>query len=468
MPIDYDRRDGEALHAYIPQTTEDRRQMLEVISQRFPEVQTVDDLFKDVPKDKRYPNLNLPPALSESELRRSLGALARRNTVADEYGSRPSFLGGGTYRHHIPAAVNAISGRGEFTSPYTPYQFEIAQGTLQTGFEFQSFLSILTGMEIVNTGMYEGASATAETGKMARRLTGRENGRVLVADTVNPRILDVMNTYFQGGGVESFSTEANLDQVVNEQTACVVVQYPNYFGVVEDLEQYAEAAHKVGAKLIVNTYPMALGLLEPPGSFGADMVTGDAQCLGNPLNFGGPSVGILACRDEDKRQMPGRLIGVAYDGEGRRGYVLTLQTREQHIRREKATSNVCTTGALVATRSTMYLALTGSSLAQIADENYRGAAYAMAEISKIPGFKVPDVDQPHFNEFVACGPIRPSELNRRLLDISDILGGIDVSSDRYPNGMLFCVTEMNTRQEVDLLLHGLSVIGYEEGYAGNT
>ena len=432
---------------YIPNTPAEQDELLSAIGLR-----NIDDLFADIPDDYRNPPLELPAPLSELEIQRELGELAARNRPL---ASGPSFLGAGSYHHFIPSIVKAIMTRGEFLTAYTPYQPEVSQGTLQVIFEFQSMISTLYGMEVANAGMYDGATSVAEAVLMACRVTRRQ--QVIVADTVSPAYRQVIATYCQAQGITIDITPA--DQVagaVTEATAGIVAQYPNFYGSLDDLKALGEAAHADGALLVVSADPLAMGMLKPPGEFGADIVTGEGQPLGIPPSFGGPYLGLFSCKQQYIRQMPSRLVGRTTDTKGRTGYVLTLQTREQHIRRERATSNICTNEALYALASSIYLAAMGRhGLRQVAELCYHKAHYAADAIGKLDGYSLPRSAQ-FFQEFVVSCPKPSSEVNRQLME-RNILGGLDVS-DRFDNGMLLCVTEMNTRAEIDTLVSALGEI----------
>jgi glycine dehydrogenase subunit 1 len=434
--------------SYVPNTEADREQMLAALG-----LPTIDALFDDIPPALRDRSLDLPPALSELELQQYLGGLAAQNLGSS---TTACFRGAGSYRHFVPAVVGAVVSRGEFLTAYTPYQPEISQGTLQTIFEFQSLMCQLTGMDVANSGMYDGATALAEAALMACRLTGRAG--IATLNTVNPRWRDVVDTYAQGPGIPQmvFAPDAvRLD----ERHACLLVQYPNFFGGVEDLGRWAELAHAAGALLVVAAYLPALGMLKPPGAYGADMVVAEGQPFGQTPSFGGPYVGVFCCRDQHVRQMPGRVVGRTNDVEGRTAYVLTLQTREQHIRRERATSNICTSQALVALASTVYLASAGpQGLREMAALCYHKAHYLASRLTKLPGFSLANAT-PFFNEFTLRCPAPPAVLNQRLL-AQGVLGGLDVS-DAVPNGWLLCCTEMNTRAELDALVDAVAGIAAE-------
>ena len=432
---------------YIPNTPAEQDDLLDAIGLR-----SIDELFADIPDGYRNPRLELPAPLSELEIQRELNELASRNRPL---ASGPSFLGAGSYHHFIPSIVKAIMTRGEFLTAYTPYQPEVSQGTLQVIFEFQTMISALYGMEVANAGMYDGATSVAEAVLMACRVTRRQ--QVIVADTVSPAYRQVIATYCQAQGITIDITPADqVSGAITEATAGVVAQYPNFYGSLDDLQALGEAAHADGALLVVSADPLAMGMLKPPGEFGADIVTGEGQPLGIPPSFGGPYLGLFSCKQQYIRQMPSRLVGRTTDTEGRTGYVLTLQTREQHIRRERATSNICTNEALYALASSIYLAAMGrNGLRQAAELCYHKAHYAAAEIGKLGGYSLPQSAE-FFQEFVVSCPTSPAAVNQRLME-RNILGGLDVS-DRFDNGMLLCVTEMNTRDEIDALVSALSEI----------
>lgn len=449
MPVE----PGSFQHPYMPNTDADRAEMMVAVG-----ISSIRELFADIPQEFRSPRLRLPSPLSEMELGRALGRLASKNQAIDGgFGGMPSFLGAGVYRHFIPSIVGAMQGRAEFYTAYTPYQPEISQGTLQYTYELQSMLCELTGMQVANAGMYDGATAAAEAALMAVRITGRRTVGIL--SSVSPNIQEVVQTYCSGSG-HGVQVLDNEKPEVNSQTACVITQYPDYHGRVKDLTDLAAATHNAGALMVTSAYPIALGLLTPPSEFGADIVVGEGQSLGNPPNFGGPNYGFFTCREEYLRQMPGRIIGRTTDRLGRTGYVMTLQTREQHIRRERATSNVCTGSALVALGATVYLAALGPrGLRQIAEFCYHKAHYAADRITALPGYNLPLKDKGvFFNEFPVQVPegLSVEEVNKRLLE-AGMIGGLDISN-RIPRSMLICVTEMNTREEIDQLVGGLGRI----------
>ena len=431
---------------YIPNTDEDRRAMLATIG-----VGAAAELFADIPSQHRNPALNLPSPLSEPELRRELSQMAAANRPA---GEMPCFLGAGAYRHFIPSVVNHVISRGEFATAYTPYQPEISQGTLQTIFEFQSLVCELTGMDVSNASMYDGASALTEACLMAAAITGRR--RVALLSTIHPHYEAVLRTYAAGRKLAVDVMEP-ADVALSAEHACLAVQQPNFFGYLEDVTALAEKARAAGALYSVAADPISLGLFRPPGEYGADVVVAEGQSLGIPLSFGGPYLGIFAAREKYVRQMPGRIVGRTTDSEGRTGYVLTLQTREQHIRRERATSNICSNEQLVALAATVYLCALGrQGLRRIAELCYHKAHYAAEAIAALPGYSLP-LEGTFFKEFVVRCPRPPQETNAALLE-RGIIGGLDVS-DRIEKGMLLCVTEMNSRQEIDGLVTALREVG---------
>ena len=443
---------------YIPNSPEERTEMLEAIG-----LTSAEQLFDSIPQELRLQRpLNTPAALSEIELLDKFERLGQQNAAA----RRASFLGAGAYSHYIPTIVDHIISRSEFFTAYTPYQPEISQGTLQAIFEFQTLVCQLTGMDVANASMYDGSTALAEAVLMAERVTRRS--KVIASAAVHPQYLEVVKTYVQHAGIDLELADfdqntglaaAALADAVDDQTAALVVQSPNFFGCVEDLAALADAAHAKGALLIVAiTEAMSLGLLKSPGACGADIVLAEGQSFGVPLSFGGPYVGLFATRDKYARQIPGRLVGEAYDKKGRRGFVLTLATREQHIRREKATSNICTNEGLIALAATVYLETMGRrGIQEAAHQCLQKAAYAARRIKSVKGFSLPFTG-PVFNEFVVRGPIPAVELLSRLAKDKAIEGGIALSRflpDRDKD-FLVCVTETNTREQIDALVGALS------------
>ncbi len=412
-------------------------------------VASVEDLFEDIPAHYRNPALDLPPALSELEVRRDIERLAARNAHA---GTHRFFLGGGAYNHFIPSVVGAMLGRGEFLTCYTAYQAEVAQGTLQVAFEFQSLVSQLMQMEVANAGMYDGATALAEAALMACRVTGRRS--IALLDTVSPYYAEVVRTYAEPQGLRVETTSASAPDASG--AACLAVQSPNFFGYLENMAAMEEKAHAAGGLFVVSMDPTAMGLFKPPGAYDADIATAEGQPLGVPLGFGGPYVGLFSCKERHLRQLPGRIVGRTTDSEGREGYVLTLQTREQHIRRQRATSNICTSTQLVALAVAVHLATLGKQgLKEVASACYHKAHYAAQRIAGLKGFELP-FDGVFFKEFTVRCPLAPAEINRRLLE-RGIVGGLDIS-DLVPNGMLIAVTEMNSREDIDALVDALAEV----------
>ncbi|MGB9800576.1 MAG: aminomethyl-transferring glycine dehydrogenase subunit GcvPA [Thermanaerothrix sp.] len=449
---------------FLPHTDSERSEMLKTIG-----VSSIDELFQDVPEKVRYPTLNLPPALTEMEVAAQLQQMALANETTQDLAC---FLGAGAYNHYIPAAVDHILRRNEFYTAYTPYQPEVSQGTLQAIFEYQSLMCALTGMEVSNASHYDGATATAEAGIMAYHTFRGKRTRFVLSPGVHPQYRQVFRTYMSGyEGLEILGdeTEGNpmdylerLEGLINSNTALVVVQYPDFFGQIHDLASLAEKVHQAGGLFAVVVNPIALGLLKPPGEFGADIVVGDGQPLGIPLSFGGPYLGIFTTRKEYVRRIAGRLVGETVDVQGRRGYVLTLTAREQHIRREKATSNICTNQGLMALAATVYLALVGKEgLRQVAELCYHKAHYAADRIAQIRGYHVLN-QRPFFHEFVVKCPKPVAEINNYLLDYG-ILGGYDLGQD-YPalkDHMLIAVTEMNSREEIETLAEYLEEFAHD-------
>ena len=423
---------------YVPNTDADRSTMLREIG-----VGSIEELFQDIPEKVRHAQFKLPRPLSELELKKELSQLASRNASLDKYAC---FLGAGSYRHFIPSTVEHVIGRSEFYTAYTPYQAEVSQGTLQAMYEYQSVVCQLTGMEVSNAGMYDGSTAAAEAAIMACIV--KKRGKVTVSTTVNPTYRDVIRTYIQA---RNFSIEtAELNGSISSDSACLVVQQPNFFGHLEEIEACVQKAHDIGALLIAIVDPISLAMFTPPGRYGADIAVADGQALGNPMSFGGPGLGIFACRREYLRQMPGRIVGRTVDVDGKPGYVMTLVTREQYIRRERATSNICTNEALMALAATVYLAALGRrGLRHVAELCYHKAHYAAERITKLKGYSLV-FSKPFFKEFAIRCPVAPSRISQALFK-DGIIGGLDISHI-IDNGMLLCVTEMNTRQEMDKLV----------------
>jgi glycine dehydrogenase subunit 1 len=442
--------------SYLSLSTKDKAEMLARTG-----VGSVDDLFCCIPEAVRLKRpLDLPAAQSEIELVRTIDAIGRKNAGTGYV----SFLGGGAYEHFIPAVVDYLSSRGEFVSPYTPYQPEVSQGTLQSIFEFQTLVCLLTGLDLANASLYDGSTGTAEAVLMAQRVTNRN--KVVLARSLHPQYREVVATYIKNLGLEAVEVgfgpdgridKAGLGRLIDDKTAAVVCQSPNFLGVVEDVQALSDAAHAVKAlSVVVVAEALSLGLLEAPGRLGADIVTGEAQSLGIPVSFGGPYLGFMACRKEFLRQMPGRITGQTVDKDGRRGFVLTLSTREQHIRRERATSNICTNQALCALRATMFMETLGKQgLRELAWQNAHKAAYAADVLGAVPGVKR-RFTGPVFNEFVAELP-KPWAAVDAGLRAKGIIGGYGLEP-AYPelkNAVLVAVTELRTKDEIDLLARAL-------------
>ena len=481
--------------SFIAHTDPERARMLAAIG-----VDSIYRLFDVLPHSIRHPNLNLPHPLSELEAMRLVRSLADRDTDLE---AAPSFLGAGVYRHFIPSVVPYVLGRAEFFTSYTPYQPEVSQGNLQAIYEYQSLVCALTGMDVANASVYDGATAMAEAAIMAVNVTQRT--RVVVAPAVHPEYLATTRAYLQGqkvevesltppsgtplpqggrgaggegflspalpqggrgAGGEGFLSPAAATAALDSTTACLIVQQPNFLGCVEDLRALAEVAHAAGALLIVVVEPISLGLLQPPGALGADIVVGEGQPLGLSMSYGGPYLGLFACREQHIRQMPGRIVGATVDTNGRRGFVLTFQTREQHIRREKATSNICSNEALCALGAAVYLNWMGPrGLREVANACLQGAHYAARRIAELPGFSLA-FDAPFFSEFAVRCPVPAAEVNRLLLE-DGIIGGYDLAlfDPSLADCLLLAVTELNTRAEIDALVGCLARIGQRTGVA---
>ncbi|MDW8326359.1 MAG: aminomethyl-transferring glycine dehydrogenase subunit GcvPA [Anaerolineales bacterium] len=445
--------------SYFPHTDTDRAEMLAAIG-----VKSMDELFADVPERFRYPKLNLPEALSELEALQEMRGLADSNFHTQRF---PSFLGAGAYQHFSPSLVNYLIQRGEFLTAYTPYQPEVSQGTLQAIFEWQSMICALTGMEVANASHYDGATSMAEAVIMAYHHHRGKRKTVVLSPAIHPHYRQVVRTYTQGLGLKIIGDDdltrslEDTAKLIDRDTLIFIVQSPNFFGQIERLDGLAAQCHAVGALFCVSADPVSLGLLKPPGQYGADIVVGDGQALGLPLSFGGPYVGFFATRKEYVRKMAGRLVGEARDRNGRRGYVLTLSTREQHIRREKATSNICTNQGLMAIAATIYLATLGKhGLRRVAELCWHRSHYAAQRIAELPGYAV-DMTKPFFQEFVVKCPRPVGEINDYLLYQRRLIGGYDLGQD-YPHlagHMLLAVTEMNSREDIHELVEALKEAG---------
>jgi glycine dehydrogenase subunit 1 len=438
--------------SYISLSDKDKKDMLKKIG-----ISSLEDLFQSIPEGiKLSEKLSFPPPLDESELVLHFENLAKKNSCSDYL----SFLGAGAYPHLIPYVVDYLSSRGEFVSPYTPYQPEVSQGTLQVIFEFQTLICQLTGMDISNASLYDGASGTAEAVLMASRLNRKS--KVLVARTLHPQYKRVIQTYVRNLGITieeiAYTKTGEIDvnelkEKLDENTAAVVVQNPNFFGILEDQKEISRLAHEGDALFVVSiTEPLSLGVFEPPGKFGADIVTGEAQSFGIPLSFGGPYLGFMACKKEFIRQFPGRIAGQTSDVEGKTGYVLTLSTREQHIRRERATSNICTNQAWCALRATIFLETLGQEgLRELALHNIQKANYALEKMSRIRGVKKRFAGNV-FNEFVLEFSGNLSKIEKFLLS-KQIISGLNLHEDfpELENCILFCVTEIHKKESIDRL-----------------
>ena len=444
---------------YTPHTEAEVAAMLETIG-----VASVEELFADVPHGYRFPRLDLPEGMSEPEVAALFRRLAGTNGALDTHSC---FLGAGAYHHYTPAVVPHLLFRSELYTAYTPYQPEVSQGTLQTIFEFQTMVARLFGMEVANASLYDGSTALAEAALMAARLrAGRRT--VVVSEAVHPEYRQVLATYLSGIGLrivtvpfdrETGATDRGvLEGALDGDTAAVLTQYPNFLGVIEPLEELVAMTHAAGALAVASADPVALATLRPPGELGVDIATAEGQPLGIPLFYGGPYVGLLATSMRNVRQMPGRLAGLAHDAAGRRGFVLTLKPREQDIRRERATSNICTNEALIATAVAIYLAALGpNGLREVADQCYHRSHYLAAELARLPGFS-PRFSRPFLREFALRTPRPPAEINRRLWEQHGIVGGLDLG--RFDLGLdgcwLLTATELNSRADIDRLAAALA------------
>ncbi|MFN8521997.1 MAG: aminomethyl-transferring glycine dehydrogenase subunit GcvPA [Chloroflexota bacterium] len=447
--------------AFTPHTPTEREQMLAAIG-----VADAGELFADIPPGVRFPTLDVPPPLTEQQTVDKMAALARQNR---HVGELACFVGAGAYNHYIPSVVPHIMGRSEFYTAYTPYQAEMAQGTLQVMFEFQSLVCDLFQMDVSNSSVYDGASAVAEAVLMALRVTRRE--RVVVAGAVNPEYRAVLASYVDGRDVQVSTSAVSLEHgtlstaspvtLIDESTACCVIQQPDFFGTVQDLSEIVARCREVGALLVYAIAdPVSLGVLKTPGAWGADIAIAEGQGLGLPLSYGGPWVGMMACKQEHVRQLPGRIVGQTTDGNGNRGFVLTLQAREQHIRREKATSNICTSQTLLALGTTVYLAAMGpGGLRQAAALSHKNVRALASRVRDVPGFRVLNPG-PVFNEITIECPIEGDEARRTLVS-SGVLAGFPLGRD-YPGlerCLVLCCTERNTPEEIERLAQGLRELG---------
>ncbi|MDQ0417441.1 glycine dehydrogenase subunit 1 [Croceifilum oryzae] len=436
---------------YLPMTEQDRKEMLETIG-----VQTTEELFAEIPENVRFHGeLAIPQALPEPLLVKHMQRLSGKNANLDQY---TSFLGAGVYEHYVPSVVGHVISRSEFYTAYTPYQPEISQGELQAIFEFQSMICELTGMDVANSSMYDGPTALAEAAALAFSHTKKK--KVFVSRAVHPEAREILLTNAKGLGYEvveiplqdGVTNLARLEEMADEDTAAVIVQYPNFLGNLEDLGQIEQIAHKHKGLLVVSSNPLSLGILQPPGAFKADIVVGDAQPLGILPQFGGPHCGYFATTKALMRRLPGRIVGQTVDEDGKRGFVLTLQAREQHIRRDKATSNICSNQALMALAASVYMSALGKQgMQDIALLNVKKAHFAKQRLSQVSGFEIAH-EQPFFNEFVIRVNGSVEEVNRKLLK-QGIIGGYDLGKaySEYQNHMLVAVTELRTQEEIEQL-----------------
>ncbi|CAM3800515.1 aminomethyl-transferring glycine dehydrogenase subunit GcvPA [Alkalicoccus chagannorensis] len=439
---------------YLPMTEEDQQEMLQTIG-----VDQLEDLFADVPDDVKFQGqLEIEPALHETALMKEMNRLAGRNVNIKDY---PSFLGAGVYEHYIPSVVNHMLLRSEFFTAYTPYQPEISQGELQGIFEFQTMICELTGMDIANSSMYDGPTALTEAAMMSCGVNKKKE--ILVSRAVHPESLEVLKTNAAGQNLHVIEVEEkdgltdmdDLEAKYSENTACVVMQYPNFFGQLEDLERAETTAHQSKSHFIVSSNPLSLGILQPPGEFGADVVVGDAQPFGIPTQLGGPHCGYFAVTKKLMRKVPGRLVGQTTDENGERGFVLTLQAREQHIRRDKATSNICSNQALNALAASITMSALGKyGLEEVAEQNLQKAHYA-AGVLQDAGFEL-ETDKLFFNEFVVRLDTPAAEVNERLME-KGFIGGLDLGRfyENRRHDMLLAVTELRTKEEIDAFASAL-------------
>ena len=436
------------MYPYIPNSHNEEKEMLQGMG-----LTSVDQLFEDIPQDvKLKRKLNLNPSMSELEVSKLMKDLSNKNFSNEDL---TCFLGAGAYDHYIPSLIKHITSRSEFYTAYTPYQPEISQGTLQVIFEYQSMICSLTGMDVSNASMYDGPTACTEAALMAAE--NAKKNKIVVSKTVHPEIRKVLKTYLGFREIELVEVDMadgvtdidKLRAVVDSSTGGVIVQNPNFFGIIEDMEEVEKITHANKALLIMNVDPISLGVLKTPGEIGADIAVGEGQSLGNSLNYGGPYLGFMAVTSKLMRKMPGRIVGQTEDLDGKRAFVLTLQAREQHIRRQKASSNICSNQALNALTAVVYLTTLGKKgLKEVAEQSARKAHYAYSEITKSGKYK-PLFNKPFFKEFAVEG--EASKVNSELLK-NNILGGYDLSMDYpLPNGMLFCVTEKRTKAEIDKL-----------------
>jgi glycine dehydrogenase subunit 1 len=436
---------------YTPNTEAQREEMLGAIG-----LNSINDLYREVPASVIDPPIDLPAPLSEPEIVAEMRRMSELNFDSTRYAT---FLGAGSYNHYSPSAVYRIMSRSEFYTAYTPYQPELSQGTLQQIYEFQTLVCQLTGMDVANASMYDAASAVAEAAVMASSITKRK--KVVISPRLNPEHKAVLRTYADSHGIEIIERDANIRDAseLAGDVACVIIQQPNFIGEIRDLSSLAENVHDAGAIFIEVYDPISLGLLKSPGELDVDIAIGEGQSLGIPMSFGGPYVGLLATKEKYVRIMPGRLSGMTKDTDGHRGFVLTLQTREQHIRREKATSNICTNEALMAVAATAYLSLMGpQGIKRVAELSYQRSHYLANRLKQLPGYKILS-REPFFKEFAVQTPVAPAEINKKLLE-HGIVGGLDISGfaevDGAENAWLLCCTELTTRDQMDKLVSVLA------------
>jgi len=450
---------------FTPHTPQEIEEMLKAVG-----VEAIEDLFAKVPEKHRFPELNLPKPLTEMEVADELKEISSANASVDDF---ISFLGAGAYNHYIPAAVDMILRRGEFYTAYTPYQPEISQGTLQAIFEFQSLMTEISGMDASNASHYDGATAAAEAANLAYHFFRGKRKKVLVSRSINPQYRATIRTYMQGLEDVQVTGDEGLSNVDNDfsdfrrnidnDTAVVMVQYPDFFGRIIDYTKLVKIAHENGVLVTFIFNPTAMGMLKPPGEFDADIAVGDGQPLGIPLSYGGPYLGIFTIKEKYIRKLAGRLVGETVDEEGQRAYVLTLTAREQHIRREKSTSNICTNQGLMALAATVYLSLLGKKgFKQVANLCYQKAHYTAEKINELEGYELAFPDIPFFHEFVIKTPKPVNEINLHLQN-HWILGGYDLSQD-YPeleNHMLVAVTEKISNYDIDDFVAALEEVANE-------
>ncbi len=436
--------------SYIPHTAVETQQMLADIG-----VGSIDELFAAVPAAHRFPKLDLPPPMSEMEVAAEMLAISEANDHAQDFAI---FRGAGAYHHFIPSVVNHMLLRGEFYTAYTPYQPEISQGTLQATYEYQSMMCALTGMDAANASHYDGATSLAEAITVALEATRKRRKKIILSHAIHPQYREVARTYHQGRDIRIIGDRGrgeivDLMEMLDDNTAMLAIQYPNFFGQIDELSTIADAVHDAGALLVMVANPMALSIFKSPGELGADIVVGEGQPMGVPLGFGGPYLGYFAIRQKYVRRIAGRIIGETLDADGKRAFVMTLRPREQDIKRERASSNICTNQGLMALAASVYLALMGKNgLRQVGELNYYKAHYAANEINRLDGYSV-DMSKPFFNEFVVACPRPVAEINDALL-AEGMIGGYDLGQHYFhlADRMLLCVTEMNSKEEIDRLV----------------